>query len=61
MLTDIAMVDRYPIVERALSDNSALSNPEFAASIRRHVRGMLQENRGAVAGPTKRTSFIDLL
>lgn len=48
------MVDRYPIVERAMSDNSVFSDPEFAASIRRHVRRVLQENRGAAVA-VKRT------
>ncbi|KAI0921911.1 hypothetical protein AcW1_004237 [Taiwanofungus camphoratus] len=38
-------LDRYPIVERAVADVRALSDPSFASGIRESVRKILQEDR----------------
>lgn len=38
-------LDRYPIVERAVSDVRSLSDPTFAASIRESVNKILMEDR----------------
>ncbi|KZT12701.1 uncharacterized protein LAESUDRAFT_639018 [Laetiporus sulphureus 93-53] len=38
-------LDRYPIVDRAVSDVRMLSDPSFAAGIRTSVRKILQEDR----------------
>lgn len=38
-------LDRYPIVERAVSDLRALSNPTLASGIRASVKAILQRDR----------------
>ncbi|KAI0663001.1 hypothetical protein C8Q70DRAFT_484733 [Cubamyces menziesii] len=40
-------LERYPIVERAVSDVSSLSNPTFLAGVRDSVQKTLQEDRKA--------------
>lgn len=43
--THIINLYRYPIVERAVADVRALSDPSFASGIRESVRKILQEDR----------------
>ncbi|KAI0033901.1 hypothetical protein K488DRAFT_84450 [Vararia minispora EC-137] len=37
-------LDRYPILERALSDVPAFSDPAFNGAVRQHARKILREN-----------------
>ncbi|TFK56139.1 hypothetical protein OE88DRAFT_1804906 [Heliocybe sulcata] len=39
-------IDRYPLVERAVTDVSMISDPGFAANIRRSVTKILRQDRG---------------
>jgi len=38
-------LDRYPVLERALSDVPAFSDPGFAGGIRNHARRILQDSK----------------
>ncbi|RDB20519.1 hypothetical protein Hypma_012423 [Hypsizygus marmoreus] len=46
-------LDRYPIVERAVADVHMLSDPTFAASIRKSVHNVLLESKGQKPQPQK--------
>ncbi|KAI0046728.1 hypothetical protein FA95DRAFT_1542215 [Auriscalpium vulgare] len=39
-------LNRYPLVERALADVPAFSDPAFAGGVRAHARKILQRDRG---------------
>lgn len=56
-------LDRYPLVERAVADAPTLSDPSFAAGIRRSITRILQEDRGgkpAAKDPTTGPSDQDV-
>lgn len=40
--------NRFPLVERALADVPALTDPEYAAGIRRHAENIVRRSRGNV-------------